>query len=102
MREQIMKLLNQFKLILVTSILTLSGCGVEVEGLDDIGSQMLVIKRACEKEGIRTKTELEDLLNSGGNGISKACKTSIGQVNLSALKLKVDLGFEAKNPLILA
>ena len=87
------------ELVLLFLIITLGiNCiSVELDSNDEeieqLGLQLSEIYSNCKSEGIRDQQALEDALNSGGNEISKNCRTNIGNLDfeLAVEAINLDL-----------
>jgi hypothetical protein len=84
-----------------------TGClevDVDEEGLGEdaleVESQLQVVYANCDNEGISDINSLENILNSGGNGISKQCRTALGKVDFQSLvdNFSFSVNFELPKP----
>ena len=78
----------------------LTGCDTELDidakKLQELEQQLQSVYDSCVNEGINNVEKLETALNSGGNGISKSCRTALAKIDFEDVitKFNLKLNFE--------
>ena len=93
------------KLILLLVMLSLMGaCEANVEAevddqkLAELQQQLREVYKECSNEGIQSPEELADVLNNGGNGLSKQCRTAMANVDFEGVVTKFNITLEFETP----
>ncbi|MCR9133069.1 MAG: hypothetical protein NXI08_10855 [bacterium] len=98
-------LYGTLSIIFLSFITSLFGCitadaDIDAEKLEQVSFQLAEIYTNCKEEGINDQKSLEDALNSGGNNISKKCRTTIGKLDfqMASEVVQLKITFELPKP----